>query len=214
LAEKHVAGASVGPTARAIIADQFTRLRDGDRFWYQNTLKGADLQAVQRTTLSSLIARNSGISNMQANAFFFKAEINGQVFADVNKDGRLTRGETPLGKVKVELVSTDDGSVVATTTTNPQGQYRFGVVEGLRLGVYQVRVTLPDGKVMEGPKATLTRGDTSVQVQVAVPPKPAAVKTTAEVTMTPPRAPAGLHVDGSLAFRQMVGAMLVGQMRS
>lgn len=31
LAEKHAPGASVGPLFRRIIADQFTRLRDGDR---------------------------------------------------------------------------------------------------------------------------------------------------------------------------------------
>jgi len=32
LAEDHVAGASVGPSAMAIITNQFTRLRDGDLF--------------------------------------------------------------------------------------------------------------------------------------------------------------------------------------
>ena len=50
LAEKHLPGASVGATARAIIADQFTRLRDGDRFWYQNQFKGKDLQEDRKST--------------------------------------------------------------------------------------------------------------------------------------------------------------------
>src|SRR5207249_8740239 len=36
LAEDHVAGSSTGPLIRAALKDQFTRLRDGDRFWYQN----------------------------------------------------------------------------------------------------------------------------------------------------------------------------------
>ncbi len=36
LAEDHVPGALVGETFHAILADQFTRLRDGDRFWYEN----------------------------------------------------------------------------------------------------------------------------------------------------------------------------------
>lgn len=35
LAEDHARGASVGPLFQAIVADQFERLRDGDRFWYQ-----------------------------------------------------------------------------------------------------------------------------------------------------------------------------------
>ncbi len=35
LAEDHVSGALVGETAHAILKDQFERLRDGDRFWYE-----------------------------------------------------------------------------------------------------------------------------------------------------------------------------------
>ena len=35
LAEDHVPGASVGELVQTILVDQFTRLRDGDRFWYQ-----------------------------------------------------------------------------------------------------------------------------------------------------------------------------------
>src|SRR6185295_17624543 len=37
MAEDHVPGTSVGPLVRRILADQFQRLRDGDRFWYQRT---------------------------------------------------------------------------------------------------------------------------------------------------------------------------------
>lgn len=35
LAEDHVNGGLVGETFFTILKDQFTRLRDGDRFWYQ-----------------------------------------------------------------------------------------------------------------------------------------------------------------------------------
>ena len=212
LAEKHLPGASVGATARAIITDQFTRLRDGDKLWYQNKFKGADLKEVERTSLSAVIARNTGINNLQPNAFFFKAEVKGQVFRDANANGRADRGEAGMGQVKVELVNLADGSVVATTTTNPQGQYRFGVVEGLRLGDYQVRITLPDATVIDGPKATFTKGDTSVAANVAVPPRPPATGTNIRVTaQTQPAPVPGLKIDQSLAFRQMVGSMLAGQ---
>ena len=212
LAEKHLPGASVGATARAIIADQFTRLRDGDRLWYQNTFKGADLQTIQRTSLSAVIARNTGLDNLQKNAFFFKAEVNGKVFVDTNGDGKLSPRETVLGKVKVELVAIDSGEVFATTTTNQQGQYSLGVLDGLRLGSYTVRVTLPDGNVVDGPKVTFTKGDTMVQAHVAVPPKPPAARAATTVTAQAKPSPVeGIVVDGSMAFRQIVGAMLAGQ---
>ena len=49
LAEEHVENAMVGELAWHVLASQFRRLRDGDRFWYENVLTGdelaADLQA-------------------------------------------------------------------------------------------------------------------------------------------------------------------------
>lgn len=71
LAEDHVAGSSIGPTFRRIIADQFERIRDGDRFWYSRIFSGAQLQALQQTRLSEVIRRNTTITKIQDNAFFF-----------------------------------------------------------------------------------------------------------------------------------------------
>ncbi len=63
LAEPAVNGAMVGETFFAILRDQFQRLRDGDRYWYQNVLP-QDLQRwVETQTLSSVIQRNSSISS-------------------------------------------------------------------------------------------------------------------------------------------------------
>jgi hypothetical protein len=69
LAEAHVPGALVGETIRAVLTDQFRRLRDGDPFWYQATAL-PDLPAwVEAQTLSAIIARNTDITGMQENAF-------------------------------------------------------------------------------------------------------------------------------------------------
>jgi len=72
LSESHAAGAMVGPTFQAIIARQFENLRDGDRLWYQN--QGFDpqtLQAIEGTTLSDIIKRDTDTGAMQADAFVF-----------------------------------------------------------------------------------------------------------------------------------------------
>ncbi len=71
LAEDHVPGASVGSTFRRIIADQFERLRDGDRYWYERVFAGPALADLNATRLSDVIRRNSTITNLQDNVFFF-----------------------------------------------------------------------------------------------------------------------------------------------
>lgn len=70
LAEDHVDGASIGETFQTIIADQFTRLRDGDRFWYENVLDGDELEEVESTTLADVIQRNTDIYGLQDDVFF------------------------------------------------------------------------------------------------------------------------------------------------
>jgi len=61
LAEPRFRGALVGETYRAILADQFRRLRDGDRFWYQGYLPPDLVELVEQQTLAKIIRRNTGI---------------------------------------------------------------------------------------------------------------------------------------------------------
>lgn len=62
LAESPVRGAMVGPTIHAVLRDQFLRLRDGDRFWYQNHLDRELQSLVEQQTLAKIIRRNTKIS--------------------------------------------------------------------------------------------------------------------------------------------------------
>ena len=70
LAEDHVAGGSVGELVQAVLVDQFTRLRDGDRFWHQNTFSGRELRQIESTTLADVIMRNTDIAELPDNVFF------------------------------------------------------------------------------------------------------------------------------------------------
>ena len=70
LAENHAPGAEVGTTFQEIIGDQFTALRDGDRLWFEN--QGFDqktLKAIEGTTLSDIIVRNTAVDHLQQDAF-------------------------------------------------------------------------------------------------------------------------------------------------
>jgi peroxidase len=59
-AEDHASGAAVGPTFQAIIADQYRRMRDGDRYFWQNQHWDAQTHdMIAHTTLRTLILRNT-----------------------------------------------------------------------------------------------------------------------------------------------------------
>ena len=60
----------MGLTFSTILADQFGRIRDGDRFWYQNILEGEALKEIESTRLSDVIERNTLANNLQENVFF------------------------------------------------------------------------------------------------------------------------------------------------
>jgi peroxidase len=70
LAEDHVAGSIVGSTFGKIIGDQFTALRDGDRYYFENQKFDQEtLNEIKGTTLSDLILRDTDTTAMQSDAF-------------------------------------------------------------------------------------------------------------------------------------------------
>ncbi len=69
------------------------------------------------------------------------ASLAGRVHADLDGDGELDPGETPLAGVRIDLFD-EQGNLTATTTTNQLGQYAF---ESLAPGVYSVREHQPAG---------------------------------------------------------------------
>jgi hypothetical protein len=72
ISEDHMRGSSLGPLFTAIWVDQFTRARDGDRYWYQNdpAFTPAERALLGCTTLSDIVRRNTRITNLQPNVFF------------------------------------------------------------------------------------------------------------------------------------------------
>ncbi len=168
VAEDHLSGASVGPTLQAIVAGQFTRLRDGDRFWYQNQ-SAEFVRWIEGTSMADIIRRNTEITNVQDNAFFFDSTISGKVFVDANRDGRLNRQESRAAGVVVSLVDNLTGDVVATSTTDRNGWYQFDVASGLRTGQYRVVVNSSRAFSSTQPASVaITRGDQSPHVDIAL----------------------------------------------
>jgi hypothetical protein len=147
LAEDHVSGGDVGPTVKAILANQFTRLRDGDRFFYLN--EGFDKEEIQLlaqgSTLAKVIESNTSITNLQRDVFFFKVEISGFVFNDVNGNGVRDAGEPGLAGVTVNL-NDAQGNFITSTTTDASGEYDFTDQTGIPgTGNFTLSVVLPTG---------------------------------------------------------------------
>lgn len=81
IAEKHLNGALVGQTFHKILVDQFTRLRDGDRFFYENQLDILEIfyngtgngdEYIGDITLSDIITANidSSLLNLVSDTAF------------------------------------------------------------------------------------------------------------------------------------------------
>ncbi|XP_055887034.1 peroxidasin homolog [Biomphalaria glabrata] len=72
ISETMVDGAKVGPTFLCILTDQFKRLRDGDRFWYEREgiFTQEQMFALQQTTIATAICDSSdGITQVQKDVF-------------------------------------------------------------------------------------------------------------------------------------------------
>jgi hypothetical protein len=63
MAEDHFPGASVGPTLRAMFIDQFSRLRNGDAYYYEfdTDLDSKTRAQIKQTRLRDIILRNTNI---------------------------------------------------------------------------------------------------------------------------------------------------------
>ncbi|MDA7931872.1 hypothetical protein N9F61_00875 [Akkermansiaceae bacterium] len=63
LCEKDVPDSMVGEVYQRLLVDQFTRLRDGDRFYYESALPPELVRLVEEQTLATIIRRNTEIGD-------------------------------------------------------------------------------------------------------------------------------------------------------
>ena len=65
-----VSGSQLGELFQEILAQQFTAIRDADRFWWENHLTADERDRVRDTTLAEIIRDNTEIgSEIQDNVF-------------------------------------------------------------------------------------------------------------------------------------------------
>lgn len=175
MAEDHVPGSDLGPLFTRILADQFTRLRSGDRFFYLNEQWNSDELNIlfQGDTLAKVIEANTDVTNLQSDVFVFQASIGGTVFS---AGPRNTSTQLPgASGITVQLEDTS-GDVLATTVTNAQGRYSFNQLSGpsgnpaiasgvSATGLYNIVLVLPSGERLISPapgNILISRGGVNV----------------------------------------------------
>ena len=95
--------------------------------------------------ISGLYTLTGGSNNLTVDAGFYKARasLGDKVWCDTDKDGIQDAGEAGASGVTVKLLDAN-GNVVATTTTDASGNYKFS---NLNPGDYAVQVVAPTGYV-------------------------------------------------------------------
>ncbi|KAJ8313983.1 hypothetical protein KUTeg_008544 [Tegillarca granosa] len=77
VSEKHISGASVGPTFACILQEQFIRLKYGDRFWYDRNdewdpvvgFSKEQIASIRNVTLAAVICNNVNTGEIQKDVF-------------------------------------------------------------------------------------------------------------------------------------------------
>lgn len=150
LAEDHMRGASVGELFRTVMVDQFERIRDADRYWYENVLSGRQLERADSTTLADVIARNTGVENLQQNVFFVVDAQPGDRPREPQRDG--PRNDGPRRQIDIRQdrpltgapqdgprdgqVAADDGNApLSGSDGRPGGRNVAPVVEQANTGL-------------------------------------------------------------------------------
>lgn len=77
LAEKHVKNTIFGETLLKIMEDQFLRLRDGDRFYYENdpSFTEEELKEIKNIKIHDIIMRNSDLTIMPYEVFTTRSDV-------------------------------------------------------------------------------------------------------------------------------------------
>ena len=137
LAEDHVPGGSLGELATVVISDQFERIRDGDRFYYENVFSGSALFDLQNTTLADVIERNTDVTGLCDNVFldesvFYYAAEHGERNVDVTlrvAGDELQLRDSRSGVVLQSMPAAEVNKIVLTGTA--AGRESFALDAGV-----------------------------------------------------------------------------------
>ncbi len=130
LSEKALPNSIFGETLTKIMTLQFTALRDGDRFYYENDpiLTPEEKDAIKNTRFRDIIMENSGVTIMQENVFTAMPmdEICNALFVSLSGNIHTEAGDN-VGDVSVTVLNDDQNY---EGSTDEDGNFSFEDVPG------------------------------------------------------------------------------------
>ncbi|EIJ43114.1 putative collagen-binding protein, partial [Beggiatoa alba B18LD] len=122
-----------------------------------NDALDSDIDTTTGETAVITLAANTDITHVDA-GLQYPESISGTVFHDLDNDGVIDAGETGIAGVTMTLKDSG-GTVIATTTTDSNGQYFFAVNAG---NTYIIEETQPSAYLDGQDTAGVNGGNTSV----------------------------------------------------
>ncbi len=139
MSEDHLPNSIMGEGLATILGMQFTNLRDGDRYYYENdpAFSLAEIAELKATTLSQIILRNAAIDTLQPNVF--KATPRDQLMVNL----------VPFANIK---------NIELTAYPNPIQRYFNLVIEATRPSTATLNIWDMNGKQVKQQIVSLTTG--------------------------------------------------------
>lgn len=150
LAEAEESNEFFGETMKKIIEEQFSALRDGDRFYYQNdpAFTINDILEIRLTTLSQIIQRNTDIELLQDNVF--KATPHDELaFSMIKKNLDVAVFPNPTHGNFNYVVRSEKGGEAEVQLIDSKGRIlevrKVEVTEGLNVLDHAIHINEPNG---------------------------------------------------------------------
>ena len=124
ISERHIPGGSVGELVQTVLVDQFERLRDGDRFYFENTMDAELVAEIHGTRLADIILRNTSISTLHSELFRGESVLAYRALSDEAADitiglkgGNWTITDNQTGELLVSRPKNEVSSLVVFGST-------------------------------------------------------------------------------------------------
>mgnify|MGYP003761178795 FL=1 len=110
LSEDHISPSNLGPLLTQALTKQFTRTRNGDRFWYENTMTKEEIKEVKSYRLKDVIGNNAKETLRSCKSSPWLDTSHESCDGDDSKKNIIEVSQSPYVAVSWEVINSTPGS--------------------------------------------------------------------------------------------------------